>query len=87
MLKLLPTKAAVKFLSDLPMKPFRQVMGKVFSLMENPYSNDSKQLKGCSYRRADVGEYRIIYRAEEGCLIVARIGKRNDAEVYRNLTK
>jgi mRNA interferase RelE/StbE len=55
------------------------------ALMEDPEPPDSFPLTGYPYRRADIGEYRIVYRVEEDCLKVALIGKRNDDEVYRQL--
>ena len=87
MLKLDLTHAAKRFLDDLPPKQFRQVVNKVISLMENPLPQDSCLLSGAPYRRTDIGEYRIIYRVEAECLKVALIGKRNDDEVYRRITK
>jgi len=55
--------------------------------MEDPEPPDSSQLIGYPYRRADIGEYRIIYRVEEDCLKVALVGKRNDDEIYRQLSR
>ena len=63
-------------------------MGKVALLAHDPHSVPSRQLIGHpQLRRAKSGEYRIIYRYEDEVLtlLVLRIGKRNDAEVYRNL--
>ena len=54
--------------------------------MENPEPHDSKELLGYPFSRADIGEYRIVYRVEGDILRVAFIGKRND-DVYRQLTK
>ena len=46
------------------------------------------QLKGYPYYRADVGEYRIIYEIEESILLlVILIGKRNDGDVYKKLSR
>ncbi len=81
------TKAARSFLSTLPAKQFRQVANKVFPLMENPTPPDSIAMTGYPYRRADIGEYRIIYRLEEQCLNLCLIGKRNDDDVYRRLKR
>lgn len=87
MLKLDLTKAALGFFEQLPPKQFRQVANKVFSLMENPEPHDSKELVGHPFRRADVGEYRIVYRVEDDILKVALIGKRNDGDVYKRLKR
>jgi len=85
MLKLDLTKGAIAFLEQLPPKQFRPVANKVFSLMANPEPHDSQELTGYPFRRADIGEYRIIYRVEGEVLKVPLIGKRNDDEVYRRL--
>ena len=85
MLKLDLTKRALSFLEQLPPKQFRQVANKVFGLMENPEPHDSKELIGYPFRRAEIGEYRIVYRVEDDILKVALIGKRNDDNVYRQL--
>ena len=87
MLTLDITKQVRDFLDGLDPKRFRQVANKIFSLMENPEPADSQQLSGYPYRRADIGEYRIIYRVEHGCLKVALVGKRNDDEVYKKLKR
>jgi len=84
-LKLDITKQAIKFFRSLPAKQYRQVFNKILSLMEDPEPPDSSPLIGYPYRRADIGEYRIIYRVEESSLKVALVGKRNDDEVYRQL--
>ncbi len=87
MLKLDITRKAKKFLDRLDAKQFRQISRKIFSLMENPNQHDTHQLAGYEYKRADQGEYRIIYRVEGDCLMVALIGKRNDDEVYKKLKR
>lgn len=79
-------KPTIKFLKDLPLKDFKQVMVKVISLQSEPRPNDCKALKGYSGGyRVDQGEYRILYTIEEETISIFRIGKRNDGEVYRNL--
>ena len=87
MLKLNITKQAIKFFRLLPAKPYRQVFNKILALMEDPGPPDSSPLIGYPYRRADIGEYRIIYRVEEDCLKVALVGKRNDDEIYLQLSR
>jgi mRNA interferase RelE/StbE len=62
-------------------------MNKVLSMLENPFPNDSKNIVGSLLRRTDIGEYRIIYELENGCLNVMLIGKRNDGEVYRDVKR
>ena len=87
MLSLDLTHQAKDFLDQLDPKRFRQVVKKVFSLLENPRPADSKPLHGYHFLRADIGEYRIIYRVEENCLKVAIVDKRNDDEVYKKLRR
>ena len=87
MLRLDLTKQTIAFLDKLQPKQFKQVSKKIFSLMVNPKPHDSKELKGYPYRRADIGEYRIIYRIEEGLVKIALVGKRNDSAVYRELAR
>jgi mRNA interferase RelE/StbE len=85
MLKLLVSKKAQKFLDGLPPKQFRQIIRKVFALLENPRPHDSEELRGYPFLRNDAGEYRIIYDVQGDTLRVIVVGKRNDEEVYRQL--
>jgi len=87
MLALDLTHQAKDFLDQLDPKRFRQVVKKIFSLMENPRPSDSKALHGYPFWRADIGEYRIIYRVEENSLKIALVGKRNDDDVYKKLSR
>jgi len=68
-------------LDDLPPKQFRQIVRKVFALLENPRPHDSEELRGYPFLRNDVGEYRIIYDVQGDTLRVIIVGKRNDEEV------
>ncbi len=89
MLKVDILRAAAKSLRKLPPKHRKQVARKIYGLRDDPAPSDSKHLKGTSatYRRADIGEYRIIYRVDHDTLRVILVGKRNDQEVYRQLKK
>ena len=81
MLKLRVSKKAQKFLDGLPPKQFRQIIRKVFVLLENPRPHDSEALRGYPFLRNDVGEYRIIYDVQGDTLRLILVGKRNDEEV------
>ncbi len=81
------SKRAQKFLERLPPKQRRQVSGKIIELAREPEPPDSAQLKGFPYVRADIGEYRIIYRFNDEELAMPIIGKRNDDDVYRQLRR
>lgn len=87
MLRLDLSKKTLAFLDRFPPKQFKQVSKKIFSLMANPEPHDSKELKGYPYRRADIGEYRIVYRVEGDVLKIAVVGKRNDSDVYKKLAR
>jgi len=78
------TKSAGKFIKKLPPKQYRQVVGTILGLRENPTPHDSAQLKGSpEYQRVDIGEYRIVYRFDKDTVYIAVVGKRNDDEVYK----
>ena len=88
MLKIEISKRAEKFLRKLPTKQGRQVATKIQSLRVDPRAPDSQLLKGQDpLRRADVGEYRIIYFVDDETLRVVLVGKRNDDEVYKRLRR
>lgn len=70
----------------MPPKQFRQIVKKVFALLADPHPHDSQELKGYPFLRNDVGEYRIIYDIQENTLRVVLLGKRNDSEIYKDLS-
>jgi mRNA interferase RelE/StbE len=81
------TRDAKEFIEDLQAKQFKQVVQKIFGLLTNPEPADSALLRGYDYRRADIGEYRIIYEFDETTLYIVLVGKRNDDEVYKQLKR
>ena len=88
MLKIDLSKRSQKFLTQLPPKQARQITTKILGLRTNPEPPDSSKLKGFeNYRRADFGEYRIIYYVKEDVLMILLVGKRNDDEVYKQLKR
>lgn len=87
MFKVNISRQAEKFLNNIQPKHARQIAVKITELQENPLPHDSIELKGSAYRRADVGEYRIIYWVESDTLMIVVIGKRNDDQVYKILDK
>lgn len=78
---------AVRFLAIIPEKHKRQITSKIYQLAENPRPHDSKKLAGFIHFSASCGEYRIIYKFTEALIQVVIIGKRNDDEVYKQLTR
>ena len=88
-LKLEISKQVGKSVEDLPSKYFKQILGKIIKLLENPYPQDFKKIKigEKEYLRVDSGEYRIIYRTTDTVLTLVLIDKRNDDKVYKALRR
>lgn len=61
-----------------------QISLKIFELLKNPAPPDSELLRRTSgsFLRADVGEFRIVYRVLEETVQVLLVGRRNDDEIY-----
>jgi mRNA interferase RelE/StbE len=90
MLNISLSKKAIKWLKDLPIKQAIQVKFKLQSMILDPFPSDAKKLKNTEdYWRADIGEYRIIYKVDvpTETLYVPLIGKRNDEEVYKKFKR
>ncbi len=89
MLILRLSKDSRDFISTREPKHQRQLAAKIQMLRDDPLPTDSKILENTKpvYRRADIGEYRIVYRVDGDSLYVSIIGKRNDDEVYRRMKK
>jgi mRNA-degrading endonuclease RelE of RelBE toxin-antitoxin system len=90
MLRLNLKKNALKFLTDLPAKQFKQVQTAIYRLMSTPTPQDAQQLTGNKFKgiwRCTAGEYRIIYRFTDSDLEVILIDKRNDSDVYSQLDR
>lgn len=87
MLKLDLSRDALRFNQTLDPKQYRQVVGTVLRLLQNPEPQDASALIGYPYHRVNIGEYRIIYNVDGDVLKVFLIGKRNDDEIYRTLRR
>ena len=83
------SRQAGRFIRTLPPKQYKQVVTTMLALLNNPKPHDSRLLKGSrdDNRRVDIGEYRVVYRAEDESLLVLVVGKRNDDDVYRLLDR
>lgn len=79
------SRAARKSLTKLPAKHARRIADVLLSLRHDPEPHDSAPLKGSRlpYRRVDAGEYRVIYRVENGVVLAALVGARNDDAAYK----
>ncbi len=87
MLKVNFSRQAAKFIKKLPIKHAKQIAIKITELRNHPYPQDSIKLKGYSYYRVSIGEYRLIYCVEVDVLEILLIGKRNDDQVYKELKR
>ncbi len=86
-MKLDMTNDALKFVHGIQNKQYKQIVNKIFELLKNPRPHDSILLKGSSFYRTDIGEYRIIYSFDIDTVTVILVGKRNDDEVYRQFDR
>jgi len=60
--KLDTTKEALAYVRNLEAKPFKQVMNKILSLLNDPTPGDLSSLKGyADLFRVYIGEHRIVY--------------------------
>ena len=80
-------RAVLKELPGLPAKQYRQVVSAIFDLLVDPAPHYSKPLVGSIYSRITVGEFRVVYRADDAAVYIAAFGKRNDGEIYRMLER
>jgi mRNA interferase RelE/StbE len=81
-------KEAIDFLKKIPTKHAIQIVDKIEKLANDINSIPNIKLEGFkNIRRAKSGEYRIIFRIEDNkiTILVLKIGKRNDGEVYKKL--
>jgi mRNA interferase RelE/StbE len=81
--KVVYTKQTEKFLNKLPDAIYIRISKKIKELSQNPYSTflDIKKLVGGNDEfRLRVGDYRILYKVENGDLIIfiVSIGHRKD---------
>ncbi|MDO8586456.1 MAG: type II toxin-antitoxin system RelE/ParE family toxin [Armatimonadota bacterium] len=83
------SRKAREFIEKMQHKHAKQVLLKILDLRGDPNPPDSRKVEGADegYRRADIGEYRIIYRVAGDILEVLLVGKRNDDEIYRMLSR
>ena len=87
MLRIDIAKRVEKFQARLPAKHRRQIAARIIDLANDPNAQDTKTLQGSDFRRADSGEYRIVYRVSGQVLQIVLVGKRNDDKVYRQLRR
>jgi mRNA interferase RelE/StbE len=87
MRKLVPNKAVLKDLLDLPAKQYRQVVSAIFDMLVEPRPHYSKVLTGTPYHRIAIGEFRVVYRFDDESIYLLAFGKRNDDEIYKLLQR
>jgi mRNA interferase RelE/StbE len=76
-----------KDLATLPAKQYRQVMSAIIELLREPFPHYSRPIAGAPFFRIELGEFRVIYRADDEQVYILAVGKRNDSEVYRLLER
>ena len=81
------TNDVVKFIQSLPPKQFKQVRGKIIKLLTDKESSDIIKMKGYPYSGTDIGEYRIVFFVEKDILKTAEVGKRNDDEINKAVSR
>jgi mRNA interferase RelE/StbE len=82
------SKDIFDFLDTLPAKQAQQISKKILKLFNEPLPTDSIPLTGYkTYRRVDIGEYRICYTYINNELSVDLVGKRNDNDIYKKLSR
>ena len=85
MLKITIRKKAEKFYNSLAEKQKVQILAKIEQLQINPFSHDSKKLKGFPCYSVSVGEFRVIYLVETDEVEIVSIAKRSDDDSYKFL--
>ena len=80
---------AVKFIGSVGGKQAGQISIKIFDLLKSPLPPDSEMLRGTfgAFRRADIGEFRIIYRVVDDTLEIPLVGRRNDDDIYKQVKR
>lgn len=73
----------VKQLKKVDNKQAKRILVKIQQLADNPMPLASKQLKGVEARRLRIGDYRVIYKVEDGQLIVLVLAVGHRKDVYR----
>jgi mRNA interferase RelE/StbE len=82
------SRTALKFYFDMQPKQFKQMARALYELTQDPFPEDSRELKGyAGFYRKDVGEFRVVYGVEAECVLVDVIDKRNDDEVYKSFKR
>ena len=80
--QILIEKPAAKFISRLPQNDKERVVRAIGKL---PFAGDIKQLRGQKSKgffRLRVGDYRIIYTVDNGCLIIRIVDAGNRGQIY-----
>jgi len=62
------------------LEPFiaKRIEKKISELSQNPFSKDVKKLKAIDALRLRAGDYRIIFKIEQGTIFILKIGHRKN---------
>jgi mRNA interferase RelE/StbE len=82
------SKQAAAFLKELPGKQARQIAEKLMLLGADPNTVSTELLRGYApMRRLKAGEFRIIFLNDSETVQIRLIGKRNDDQIYKMLSR
>ena len=85
MYNILYKKSVEKELRKLPKSTLTAIVSKIQKLAENPKPNGSVKLRGATnLYRIRFSDYRIIYRINDGELVIIVIKVANRRDVYRD---
>lgn len=74
-------KRAIKFISKQLQKQKERILKAIYNL---PHSGDIKPMRGYTdFFRLRVGDYRIIYKVDNGILLVQVVEIENRGDVYK----
>jgi mRNA interferase RelE/StbE len=76
-------KRAQKQLSQIPQPFLDAIDQKILALENDPRPSGCKKLKGKEGWRIRVGDYRVIYKIDDGILLVLVIEIGNRKNIYR----
>ena len=88
MLRVRLHKQAGEFLEKIPANHAKQIAGRINAFRADQTTVPSEDLKGFApFRRLTSGEYRVVFFIEDETLHIPIIGKRNDDDIYKQVSR
>ena len=81
------TRNAEKELKSLDPKIADRIGSRLLILKDNPKSPKSKHLKGTTFYRLRIGDYRVIYNIDHEIKIIDILSIGHRKEIYRQLRR